>query len=87
METHWTEREASDRQVAKRRENGAMITFERSHRGKMMITLQRPHRGPYRGAVAGSDLFGGVSNKSKANADIGTCVGQLWVARSEDHHK
>ena len=53
--------------MAKRRENGAMIT------------LQRPHRGTYREAVAGSDLFGGVSNKSKANADIGTCAGQLWV--------
>ena len=68
--------------VAKRRENGAMITLQRSHRGKMMITLQRPHRGTYREAVAGSDLFGGVSNKSKADADIGTCVGQSRVGES-----
>ena len=68
--------------VAKRRENGAMITLQRPLRGKMMITLQRPHRGTYREAVAGSDLFGSVSNKSKANADIGTCAGQLWVAES-----
>ena len=71
--------------------HGRYIKADASARGQMlqkkmgngsMITLQRPHRGPYREAVAGSDLFGGVSNKSKADADIGTCAGQLWVAES-----
>ena len=51
-----------------------------------MITLQRPQRSGYREAVWCADLFGGVSKKSKDDADTGTCWsavgGQRWSSWS-----